>query len=100
MSEYTNIVPNVGMCIIKKDVGEEKSSGGILLASSPDKINGYAMGTVMNVGDARRANGSMTHMSISIGQRVAFNPSSGTKVKFKGEELHVLRCEDIIFALM
>jgi chaperonin GroES len=82
--------------IIVKAVGaEEKTAGGIVL---PDTAKEKPQqGEVIAVGPGKVLdNGTIAVMDIKVGDRVYYGKYSGTEVKLKGEELVVLRQDDVL----
>ena len=81
--------------IVKRLEAEEKTSSGIVLpgnaAEKPD------MGEVLAVGAGKiQDNGSVRPMSLKVGDKVIFGKYSGQSVKVDGEELLVMREEDVM----
>ncbi|WP_018152887.1 co-chaperone GroES [Leeia oryzae] len=81
--------------IVKRLEAEEKTSSGIVLpgnaAEKPD------MGEVLAVGAGKiQENGSVRAMTLKVGDKVIFGKYSGQSVKVDGEELLVMREEDVM----
>ncbi|NLR76160.1 MULTISPECIES: co-chaperone GroES [Leeia] len=81
--------------IVKRLEAEEKTASGIVLpgnaAEKPD------MGLVEAVGAGKiQDNGSVRPMSLKVGDKVIFGKYSGQSVKVDGEELLVMREEDVM----
>ena len=81
--------------IVKRLEAEEKTASGIVLpgnaAEKPD------MGEVLAVGAGKiQDNGSVRPMSLKAGDKVIFGKYSGQSVKVDGEELLVMREEDVM----
>jgi chaperonin GroES len=81
--------------IVKRLEEEKKSAGGILIpdsaAEKPSK------GEVIAVGPGKRDNEGKTHaVNVAVGDTVLFGKYSGTEVKVDGQELLVMREDDII----
>lgn len=74
---------------------EQKSSGGIII---PDTAKEKPIeGCVVATGDgARTDDGKITPLVVKSGDRVLFGKYSGQTVKVEGEELLVMREEDIM----
>lgn len=93
-----NLAP-VGDRIIVRRIEEEKvSPGGIVIpdaaAEKPDQ------GDVLAVGPGKlNDKGQRVEMSLFVGERVLFGKYSGQTVKVDGDELLVMR-EDDIFAVV
>lgn len=78
--------------IVKRIKPEEVSRGGILLPD-PEKPD---QGEVLAVGPGKRQDdGSITPLDVKVGDTVILGKYSGTTVKVDGEELLVMREEDI-----
>ena len=81
--------------VVKRVEAEEKTASGIVLpgsaAEKPD------MGEVLAVGNGRLLkNGERLRLDIKVGDKVIFGKYSGQTVKVDGEELMVMREEDIM----
>ena len=81
--------------IVKRIDEERKSAGGIVIpdtaAEKPDQ------GEVVAVGKGKRADdGKLIALDVKVGDRVLFGKYSGQTVKVKGDELLVMREEDIM----
>jgi len=81
--------------IVKALAGEEKTAGGILL---PDTAKEKPQqGEVLAVGPGRILdNGNTSPVDINVGDRVYYGKYSGTEVKLDGQELVVLRADDVL----
>jgi len=81
--------------IVKRLDEEKKTASGIVIpdtaAEKPDQ------GEVMAVGKGKRADdGKLVPVDVKIGDRVLFGKYSGQTVRVKGDELLVMREEDIM----
>ena len=81
--------------IVKRVEEERKSAGGIVIpdtaAEKPDQ------GEIVAVGKGKKDdNGKLIPIDVKIGDRVLFGKYSGQTVKVDGEELLVMREEDIM----
>ncbi|WP_092401581.1 MULTISPECIES: co-chaperone GroES [Candidatus Ichthyocystis] len=81
--------------IVRRIEEERKTPSGIVIpdtaAEKPDQ------GIVISVGDGKVAeDGSLRAMSLKVGDRVLFGKYSGQTVKIDGEELLVMREEDVM----
>ena len=81
--------------IVKRLDNERKTSSGIVIpdnaAEKPDQ------GEVVSVGPGKKDdNGKLIAMDLKVGDRVLFGKYSGQTVKVEGEELLVMREEDIM----
>jgi chaperonin GroES len=81
--------------IVKRLDNERKTASGIVIpenvAEKPDQ------GEVVAVGPGKKDdNGKLIAMDLKVGDRVLFGKYSGQTVKVEGEELLVMREEDIM----
>ena len=81
--------------VIKRLEAEEKTASGIVLpgaaAEKPD------MGEVLAVGKGKTLeNGERRSLELKVGDKVIFGKYSGQTVKFNGDELLVMREEDVM----
>ncbi|NIR32534.1 MAG: co-chaperone GroES [Gammaproteobacteria bacterium] len=81
--------------IIKREEEERTSPGGIVI---PDTAAEKPIrGEVTAVGHGKiLENGEIRPLDVSVGDRVLFGKYAGTEVKVNGEDLLVLREEDIM----
>ena len=84
--------------VIKRVEAEEKTASGIVLpgaaAEKPD------LGEVVAVGTGKQLdNGSVRPLAVKVGDKVILGKYSGQSVKVNGEELLVVREEDIFGVL-
>ncbi len=90
-----NLRPLHDRVIIKRMEEERMSSGGIVIpdsaAEKPIRGEVVAAGTGKILED-----GKVRPMDIKVGNKVLFGKYSGTEVKVEGEELLVMREEDIV----
>ena len=81
--------------IVKRIEEEKKSAGGIVIpdtaAEKPDP------GEIVAVGKGKKDdNGKLIPVDVKVGDRVLFGKYSGQTVRVKGDELLVMREEDIM----
>jgi chaperonin GroES len=81
--------------IVKRIEEERKSAGGIVIpdtaAEKPDQ------GEIVAVGKGKKDdNGKLIPIDVKVGDRVLFGKYSGQTVKVKGDELLVMREEDLM----
>ena len=80
--------------IIKQIEAEETTKGGIILTgTAKEKPEMYE---VIAVGPGGMVNGEKVTMSVMAGDKVITGKYSGTTVKIDGEELTIVRQEDIL----
>ena len=90
-----NLRPLHDRVIVKRLDQETKTSSGIVIpdnaAEKPDQ------GEVLAVGPGKRNDkGDVNVLSVQVGDRVLFGKYSGQAVKVDGDELMVMREEDIM----
>jgi len=81
--------------IVKRIEEEKKSAGGIVIpdtaAEKPEQ------GEIVAVGKGKKDdNGKLIPIDVKVGDRVLFGKYSGQTVKVKGDELLVIREEEIL----
>jgi chaperonin GroES len=81
--------------IIKRSEEERTSSGGIVI---PDTATEKPIkGEVIAVGPGKVLdNGQVRALDVKVGDKVLFGKYSGTEVKVDGEELLIMREEDLM----
>ena len=81
--------------IIKRLEAETKSAGGIVI---PDTATEKPIkGEVVAVGAGKiLENGNVRALAVKAGDKILFGKYSGTEVKVDGEELLVMREEDLV----
>jgi len=90
-----NIRPLHDRVIIKRLDEEKKTASGIVIpdtaAEKPEQ------GEVMSVGKGKLTDeGKLVPLDVKVGDRVLFGKYSGQTVRVKGDELLVMREEDIL----
>ena len=81
--------------IVKRMEEERMSAGGIVIPDSATEKP--VRGEVLAVGNGKILdNGEKRPLDISVGDTVLFGKYSGTEVKVEGEEILVMREEDIM----
>lgn len=90
-----NIRPLHDRVVIKRLEEERTSAGGIVI---PDSATEKPMrGTVVAIGPGKMLdNGNLIPLGVSQGDTVLFGKYSGTEVKVSGDELVVMREDDIM----
>ncbi len=81
--------------IVKREEEESKSPGGIVI---PDTATEKPIfGKVVAVGKGKiLENGEIRPLDLKVGDKILFGKYSGTEVKMDGEELVVMREEDVM----
>ncbi len=81
--------------IVKRMAEETTSAGGIVLPGSATEKP--SEGEVLAVGNGKQLdNGDVRALEVKVGDKVLFGKYSGNEVKIDGEELIVMREEDIM----
>jgi len=81
--------------VVRRMAEERTSAGGIVIPDSAAEKP--IQGEVLAVGNGKVLdNGDVRPMAVKVGDRVLFGKYSGTEVKLDGEELLVMREEDIM----
>ena len=90
-----NLRPLHDRVIIKRMEEERTSPGGIVI---PDSATEKPIrGSVVAAGKGKlNDSGKLVPMDVKVGDTVLFGKYSGTEVKVEGEELLVMREEDIV----
>jgi chaperonin GroES len=93
-----NLRPLADRVIVKRIESETKTASGIFIpdnaAEKPDQ------GEVLAVGPGKRNDkGDIVPMNVKVGDRVLFGKYSGQTVKVSGDELLVMK-EDDLFAIV
>ena len=93
-----NIRPLQDRVIIKRMEDEKMSSGGIVI---PDSATEKPIkGEVVAVGNGLVLdNGEVRPLDLKVGDKVLFGKYSGTEVKLDGEELLVMKEDDVMAVL-
>lgn len=90
-----NLRPLHDRVIVRRKPEERKSPGGIVI---PDTAAEKPIrGEVVAVGKGKiLENGEVRPLDVKVGDQVLFGKYSGTEVKLSGEELLVMREEDLM----
>ena len=84
--------------VVKRLEEEKKSAGGILIPDSAAEKPLTAQ--VVAVGPGKRTDDGKVHaVDVKVGDKVLIGKYAGTEVKFGGEDLVVLREDDIMAVL-
>ncbi|MDT8388247.1 MAG: co-chaperone GroES [Thiogranum sp.] len=90
-----NLRPLHDRVIIKRMEEERTSPGGIVIPDSATEKP--VRGEVMAAGNGKRnESGEVFPMDVKVGDKVLFGKYSGTEVRVDGEDLLVMREEDIM----
>ena len=81
--------------VVKALEAEDKSSGGILLPDTAKEKPQRAK--VLAVGEGRLSDdGKRIPLSVKAGDEILFGKYAGTEIKWKGEELRILRESEVL----
>ena len=91
----TNIRPLHDRLLVRRVAEERKTAGGIVIpdnaAEKPDQ------GEILAVGNGKiKDDGSRQPLDVKAGDRILFGKYAGTSVKVDGEELLVMREDDVM----
>jgi len=90
-----NVTPLSDRIIVKALQSESTTAGGIVLPDSAQEKP--QRGKVVAVGPGRRLdNGKISPMDVNVGDEVYFSKYGGTEIKLNGEEIVVLRQDDVL----
>jgi chaperonin GroES len=90
-----NIRPLHDRVIVRRKEEERTSAGGIVIPDSATEKP--AQGEVLAVGNGKiLENGEVRALDVKVGDIVMFGKFSGSEVKVNGEDLLVMREEDIM----
>jgi chaperonin GroES len=81
--------------IVKREAEERKSPGGIVIPDTAAEKPIF--GKVLAVGKGKvLENGTVRALDVKVGDKILFGKYSGTEVKMDGDELVVMREEDVM----
>ena len=89
-----NIRPLQDRVVVRRMEEESTSAGGIVLPGSATEKP--AQGEIVAVGNGQITDSGVRALDVKVGDQVMFGKFSGTEVKVDGEELLVMREEDIV----
>jgi chaperonin GroES len=90
-----NIRPLHDRVVVRRTEEERVSAGGIVIPDSATEKP--IQGEVLAVGGGKRLeNGDTRPLDVKAGDRVLFGKYSGTEIKVAGEEVLILREDDIM----
>ena len=88
------LTPLADRVVLKTMEAEETTKGGIILTSAAKEKPSVA--EVISVGPGGMVDGKEVVMTVKVGDKVITGKYSGTQVKFDGEELTIVRQNDIL----
>lgn len=97
-SKDARVRPLGDRVIIRPDKEEERRIGALILPSTGEREKPDT-GTIVAVGEGRIVDGKLIGPSVQIGDRVIFSKYSYDELKLDGEELYIIK-EDNIFAVI
>ena len=89
-----NVRPLNDNVLVRRAEEETTSAGGIILADN-DKEKPM-QGEVIAVGNVKKKDGNTIPLDVKAGDKVLFGKYSGTEVKIDGEELLMMKENDIM----
>ena len=93
-----NIRPLHDRVVVKRMEEERTSAGGIVIPDSATEKP--VRGEVLSIGKGKVAeNGDVRPLDVKVGDTVLFGKYSGTEIKIDGEDLLVMREDDIMGVL-
>jgi len=93
-----NIRPLHDRVIVRRMEEETLSAGGIVIPDSATEKP--SRGEIIAVGNGKSTDsGELRPLDVKVGDKILFGKYSGTEVKVEGEELLVMREEDIMGVL-
>ncbi len=88
------IKPLADRIVVKPEVPEEKTKGGIILPDTAKEKP--VVGTIVAVGPGKRSDdGKIQPMEVKVGDKVLYGKYSGTEITIKGEEYLIMRESDL-----
>ena len=91
----TNIRPLHDRVIVKRLEEEEKTKGGLIIPDTAKEKPQQA--TILAVGTGRVSDdGKVQPLDVKAGDKVVFGKYAGTEVKIDGEELLIIREDDVL----
>lgn len=88
------LIPLADRVIVKQIEAEETTKGGIILTSAAQEKP--QIFEVIAVGPGGFVDGNEIEMTVETGDKVLLGKYSGTQVKVEGEELTIVRQQDIL----
>jgi chaperonin GroES len=90
-----NIRPLHDRLVVKREAEERKSPGGIVIPDTATEKPVF--GKVIAVGKGKVLDsGELRPLDLKVGDKILFGKYSGTEVKVSGEDLVVMREEDVM----
>lgn len=80
--------------VIKRVEAEETTKSGIILTGAAKEKPQEAL--VVAVGPGKFEDGNQIKMEVKVGDKILFSKYSGNEIKYDGEELIILKQDDIL----
>lgn len=80
--------------VIKNCEAEETTKSGLILTSAAQEKP--QMAVILAVGPGGMVDGKEVKMEVEVGQKVIYSKYAGTEVKIDGEEIMIVRQNDIL----
>ncbi|MDX8378237.1 MAG: co-chaperone GroES [Mariprofundales bacterium] len=91
----TKVRPLHDRVLVRRLNSDEKSAGGIIIPDSAKEKP--VQGEIIAAGNGKALKGGkVCPLAVKVGDRVIFSTYSGTSVKIDGEELLIMREDDIL----
>lgn len=94
-----DIRPILDKVLVKIQDGEEKTQGGLIVASK-SKDSEPVIGTVIARGPGGVINGKEVKMCVEKGEKVIINKYSGTSISMEGKEYKIVSQQDILACIL
>ena len=90
--------PIYSRILVELDIPLEKTKGGIIIDSKASEK--HLRGTVVASGEGyRKEDGTLTPLTVKVGDRVLFSEIDGNQLTFDGKDYRVLQEEEVILVL-
>lgn len=91
------VTPLDDRLIVHLEKAEKRTPGGLIIPDSVASTSGHYKGQVVAVGRGHRdSKGKIRPMDVQVGHKVLFSEYSGTKVNWSGQEVIILRENDVL----
>lgn len=80
--------------LVRRDPEERKTAGGIVIPENAGEKP--SKGTILATGPGKREDGKIFELTVKVNDKIYFGKYAGTEVKVNGEDLLVMREDDII----
>jgi Co-chaperonin GroES (HSP10) len=95
---FMKVIPLGDKVVVKRLESEARTAGGIVLPDSAKEKP--QQGRVLSVGDGRLLdNGKRYECQVQEGDRIIFSTWGGTEIKVDGQELLILKEDDVLAVL-